>query len=1497
MKLHTLLALTVTLASLHADPPPPVGKTTPMFDGKTLAGWEGNAKIWRVEEGVITGGSLTETVKENDFLATTRDYGDFIVRFKIKLTGTGFVNSGFQIRSQRVPNNSEMAGYQCDYGEPGWYGAIYDESRRNKLMAPSDMEALRPVIKLNDWNEYIIRADGRRIQTWINGVQGVDYTEADAAIVQTGKSGIQVHGGGKALVQVKDLTIEELPPTEKIIGAPEPAKAAKVSPLSPDDERASFTMPPGFEIELVASEDIANGIGKFVPIAFDQKGALWTTTALEYPVDGNENPAAADALYASKAKDKVLVFDTPLASGVQKPRVFAEGLAIPLGVLAYKNGCYVQHGHDIAFLEDTDGDGRADKRTVILTGFGVQDSHLFPHQFMRAPGGWIWMAQGAFNYSKVQRPGEPPEKAVKFDQTRMAKFRPDGTGFEITSNGPCNIWGLVLDGEGQAWIQEANDFGYPVMAFHEYANYPGCSDSQWKSYAPEFPGTPGIPMGGTGLSGLALSDKWIGESAQSSVLSAQTSGADANREKLSTEHSALSTFPRAYCDVMYVANPITRKIQAIKIIPDGPRFSYRLLGDFIQSGDEWFRPIAITFGPDGCLYIVDWYNKIISHNEVARNHPDRDKTRGRIWRVKATGQQPFPMQDFTKATGDELLAKLGGPSLAQSHLAWQAIGDRSDSLLSDDLEKKITAIVKDTSQPAARRIQSLWAMKEMRPGNIWIMDFPELASDPNRNVRRELVRMDQDTGYTSLEEAFELSGMLEDADTEVRAQLIRTVGNRITPQASESIDAMFFGIGFLLTFAAEPLEAPTAPATRNGKPIKVREAYDRAYERYLVRMFLERHPEAVAKFLDVTATKTLGELAKTSDPINTKKFLPSRAARELPLEARLLASLALEPKASASRVAQLLPKLTRPPGQEEVLRLVQFLDEPGVGDAVKAALGNPATSAAVLESLLAVRTKLDAAKLTPLLAEAAATLLASKDATALDLGVKLAAGFKLATAEDALAAIVQNAAVKTVSLSALRALGEIGSAKTDLFAKLAESAPDATVRDAALTALASSKAADAPARTLALYPKLAPTPRRLALDKLSATKPGAAAIVAAIDAKTIAPADLDAATFDRLQAVLGPNDPALARVLTSLAALFRPVLTLNGKEDAFAETGLTIEGPCTIETWVRLAPGIGNADGILYAKDTLDMNFYDSKFRVWVGGTIHDAIVSTKPIAPDLWTHVAATRDAAGKWKLYINGELDTADSKLAPQKIENPRIGATGAPGGTEGAFAEYRIWNRERTAGEIRDNFDRSLVAATAPSQVVLAASSPRDGLVFHATGETGWGKLGAGAKIAKTNDFPPILTPDESIALDVKFSKYRALAAQPGDAARGKATAALCQACHLMGPTGGNIGPNLSGVGAMGTEAILRNILTPNAAMENGYRIYRVELKNGDLVEAFFVSEDKDAVIVRLPGAADRRIAKSEIARTQYLRRSLMPEGLLDALPPEQVSDLFAFLRTLK
>ncbi|MEY3492157.1 MAG: hypothetical protein RL309_1285, partial [Verrucomicrobiota bacterium] len=422
--LALFLALTV-----HAAP-------VSLFDGKTLAGWEGDATWWRVEAGEIRGGSLTTKVPKNFFLATEKSYQNFDLRVKLRLTGTGFVNSGIQMRSVRVPNSSEMSGYQVDYGK-GWYGKIYDESRRNKVIAQSkDAAAVLAAVKEGEWNEYRILAEGNRIRSWVNGVPALDYLETEPNIAADGKIGIQIHSGGMAEIQAKDITIEELPPTPGALTwdkvkptekKAEPAKAAATKKdtsynnvqgvrRSAEEQQKLFKLPEGFEIELFTKESA--DFGKFIMLIFDQQGRAWSSTALEYPVDANENPAAAEALYKSKARDKVVVFDKPFESGVRQPRAFADGLAIPEGVLPHKDGAIVQHGHDIVFLRDTDADGKADAREVLLTGFGVQDSHLFPHQFTRAPFGWFWLAQGAFNSGKVV---STKGDVTDFPNTRMAR--------------------------------------------------------------------------------------------------------------------------------------------------------------------------------------------------------------------------------------------------------------------------------------------------------------------------------------------------------------------------------------------------------------------------------------------------------------------------------------------------------------------------------------------------------------------------------------------------------------------------------------------------------------------------------------------------------------------------------------------------------------------------------------------------------------------------------------------------------------------------------------------------------------------------------------------------------------------------------------------------------------------------------------------------------------------------------------------------------------------
>ena len=190
----------------------PAARPIALFDGKTLRGWEGDtAKTWRVEDSAIVGGSLTDTVPRNEFLCTTRSYGNFVLRLKFKLAGTeGFVNSGVQFRSQRATKPAhEMVGYQADLGAKYW-GSLYDESRRNKTLAGPDQATTNDLIKADAWNDYEVRAEGRRIRLTLNGRQTVDYTEPDETIPQSGLIGLQIHGGGKAQVFFKDITIEEL---------------------------------------------------------------------------------------------------------------------------------------------------------------------------------------------------------------------------------------------------------------------------------------------------------------------------------------------------------------------------------------------------------------------------------------------------------------------------------------------------------------------------------------------------------------------------------------------------------------------------------------------------------------------------------------------------------------------------------------------------------------------------------------------------------------------------------------------------------------------------------------------------------------------------------------------------------------------------------------------------------------------------------------------------------------------------------------------------------------------------------------------------------------------------------------------------------------------------------------------------------------------------------------------------------------------------------------
>lgn len=1210
--------------------------------------------------------------------------------------------------------------------------------------------------------------------------------------------------------------------------------AVATGPRTPQEERRSFRLPPGFEIELVAAE--SEGIGKFITVTWDARMRLWSMTALEYPVDGNEHKAASDALFARGGRDKVVVFDAPYgapapgaAAVTSPPRVFADGLVMPLGLLPFGDGAFVQYGTDIRLYHDANTDGRAERFDTILTGFGTQDSHLFPHQFTRQPGGTIFVAQGLFNYSKVRRPDGRPfadgSLEVPFVQCKLGRFTPDGSQFESLTAGPNNIWGLVTSREGETFIQEANDIGYPVIPYEPGIWVATVSKDRLRPYQPLMPPLLApAQMGGTGLSGLALAE---------------------DGDHLFRRFGAADD--QTGSKVFYLANPITNTINAVRATPAGPRYRYEKLPDFITTDDKWFRPVALHFGPDGALYIVDWYNKIISHNEVPRDHPDRDKSRGRIWRVRHRDQPRSVPPDLTRLDDRELVAQLGGQNALVSRLAWLELIDRKAVGVAPELNR----LAGDRSVALERRLAALWALEGLQPVPTDLLT--SLVSDPSPSIRHEVARLAAAQARPEAEFLALATPLAADAQPSVRAAIGDSL--RRVRGASEHVMLLAARLG--------------GGSLADGDEF---DRYDREFERYLARWAMELNPAATAA------------------------LLASPAGRALPLENRVLATLALGGKEAAIGLARLTPELKRPLGEEEVRTLAAHFGEPAVSEALTRALAQAATRGPVLRSLLALRTGLDTAPLAAALTEAARALLTSTDAAETTLGAQVAGAFRLGAVEAELTTVLTRGGssepLSPAALAALRALRENGGGPVAFFEALVRETADPVVRDLALAGLAAKGTAEASTCLVQLLPGLATSQRGNALDRLAGHAAGAAAIVAGLRSGAVARADVGVSTAEKLRTLL-PADPAVAVLWQELGGDAQRVLRLPGGAADFPDTQISLSGPFTVEAWLKLDPEINWRDGLLGASGQLDLNFLDGHFRVWLAEA-SDIVVATKSATPGAWTHYAVTRDRDGYFRIYLNGELDAASTGTSLTPLLNLNLGRSRANpvtanGTTAGWLAEFRIWNVARSAKEIRENFDRSFAG-------VPATSRPA-GLTNLFAGAS-WGPLNGAARVETADDAPALLTEAEATAQAEKFARFRELANARGNAERGQTLfSTICLACHQQGGKGGQIAPALDGVGNTGVEAILRNVLTPSAAMESAYRTYRVVLKNGNVNEGFLADEDAASVVLRTPGAEDRRLAKSEIKSAGYLRRSLMPDGLLEGMPPGSVSDLFAYLKGLK
>jgi putative membrane-bound dehydrogenase-like protein len=1182
---------------------------------------------------------------------------------------------------------------------------------------------------------------------------------------------------------------------------------------TPAEERAGFALLEGFEIELVACEP---AMGKVVDIAFDDSGRMWAITAREYPLDANESESVAER-YRLGGRDRVLIFDEPWHAGPQVPRVFAEGLFLPLALLPLGSGVLVGQGPEILRLHDDDGDGRCDRREVILKGFGIQDSHLLPHRFVRAPGDWIYLAQGAYNSSRVEtRRGE----TVDFKQCKLARFSPDGERFEVVGVGLNNIWGFVLDRHGDKWIQEANDLGYSLVPFEHGGSYPGIGLDRLRPYSPWQPPLATFRLGGTGLSGLARCEDRGG-------------------------------FPPPFDTIFFVANPILSALQSIQVLgdptqPEGIKLERG--PDLLTSEDPNFRPVAIHFGPDGCLYVVDWYNPIISHNEVERNHPARDKTSSRIWRIRHEQQPHRVPRDVAAAKTSELVDLLGAETTVTARAAWHQIGARGARELVAPLEQ----LARDAGAPLEKRILAVWSLDDLQ--RVSLETVAALAADSEYALRREAARIASAMDLTARELRALFGEAPGESDSRVRRELIAALASASDMDQSGAA---------LLAAMARPLPAgPRVTPEQSGAEVLAGIAATIAFERSLVRQALEAWPRVVLALCD------------------------SDAGQDLELEQRIFLLLAGEGPQAAERLATALVQADRAPTAEEFAELGQYAAVAEVQAALTRWLERPSLRGACLEHLLAAWGPSRNPELVEAMGQSVRALV-EQEPTAENRRLLLRVAAELPCGELEADVVLLLEAGQADSATCLGALLEIGCRDAELFFRCASSSlPGTALRRTAVLALAEVHSLRAFELLEELWPLLAPGARRAAVAVLLSRRESARWALGALASGRLDPAALDAAGLRSLAEQLGESED-LDELRQLLASEGRQVLLLSGGGGDFAAGDLVIDGAFTLEAWVWLAPGIDSADGLLAAPDIFDFNFHAGRARLWLGPEHGDVIVARRAVAAETWVHVALTRSTAGELAIYIDGELDNSSGPIdgMPVGIAGLAVGRSQPGAGCAARFFEWRLWSRERSPEEIGAAF-----------RLCLSRGPAAPGLEWVVPGDSV--KLSGAARFEAAFDLPTILDAAELRAEAERFELFARLAAGPGDLRRGaQLFADHCAACHRVAGQGTSIGPALDGVAAKGIAGLLRSILSPSAGIEAGYRTLVVRTTSGELLTGILAAEDSAGIVLRRQDRADLQLPQSQIEGVRFDPLSLMPSGLLEALTPSQAADLLRYLLSLQ
>ncbi|MFO0951792.1 MAG: PVC-type heme-binding CxxCH protein [Isosphaeraceae bacterium] len=770
---------------------------------------------------------------------------------------------------------------------------------------------------------------------------------------------MKLHAAIAGLVLLAPLT-----PT-RAAGPPE--TVASTPPRTPAEEKALFHLPEGFVAELVASEP---EIHKPMNLAFDDLGRLWVTDTIEYPYPAPEGRTPRDSV-------KILSDFGP-DGRARKITKFADGLNIPIGVLPMPSGreALVHSIPNVSKLTDTDGDGKADRREPLYQRYGFRDTHGMTNAFTWGFDGWVYACHGFSNESTVQGRDNQP---ITMQSGNTYRMREDGSHLEYFTHGQVNPFGLAFDPLGN--LYSADCHSRPIYQLLRGAWYPSFGKPHdGMGFGPEMTFH---DHGSTGIGGIV--------------------------------YYAADQFPKAFQDTLFIGNVVTSRINHDTVDWKGSTPRAVETPDFLVSDDPWFRPVDLELGPDGALYVADFYNRIIGHYEVPLTHPGRDRERGRIWRIVYRGKDgkaPFSTTptDWTTAAAPALIEALGHPNLAVRMTAANQLVTRIQPRPVAELENVLR---KDPS--AVRRVHALWVLE--RFGSLSEADLAKAAGDSDRQVRVHAMRVLGEASSLNEGQLKLAREALQDTDPFVRRAAAEALGRHPEPGNLRPLLALRQSVASEDTHLLHVVRMALRDQLRNGE-----------------------WPTAAASGLNEAQTADLADVAPGT---------PTPAAAGFLLE--FVRKSSVRPEVLLTYLHHVARYLE--PGR--LGELVAFLRE-------KTKQTDPRGQVAILKAVVQGREERGEKlpeELSATVADLGSTLLESKERADLAAGIELAGTFRLAGSRSRLAALSRDArqaqALRNDAMAALVAVDPDAAVEV-LGGVLSDPSVVLPVRERAATLLAQS---------------------------------------------------------------------------------------------------------------------------------------------------------------------------------------------------------------------------------------------------------------------------------------------------------------------------------------------------------------------------------------------------------------------------------------------------------